>query len=72
MGSISWPLILLGASFFCNFFLQIFRLLAATAQKLEEEDKNRHIIIDADLIWLYFKLEPKLALTAITMALAHA
>ena len=51
---------------------QVFRLLAATAQKLEEEDKKRHIIIDADLIWLYFKLEPKLALTAITMALAHA
>ena len=35
---------------------QIFRLLAATAQKLEEEDKDRHIIFDADLIWLYFKL----------------
>ena len=46
--------------------------MAATAQKLEEEDKDRHIIIDADLIWLYFKLEPKLALTAVTMALAHA
>ena len=39
---------------------------------MEEEDKNRHIIIDADLIWLYFRLKPKLALTAITMALAQA
>ena len=51
---------------------QIFRLLAAIAQKLEEEDMNRHIIIDADLIWLYFNLEPKLALTAVTMAFSHA
>ena len=51
---------------------QIFRLLAATTQKLKEEDKNRNIIFDADLLWHYFKLKPELALTAITMAMAHA
>ena len=51
---------------------QIFRLLAVTTQKLEEEDKNRNIIFDADLLWLYFKLEPEQALTAITMAMAYA
>jgi hypothetical protein len=51
---------------------QIFRLLAVTVQKLEEEDKHRNIIFDGDLLWLYFKLKPELALTAITMAMAHA
>ena len=50
---------------------QIFRLLATTAKQLEETEENRHIIFDADLIWLYFKLEPQQALIAITLALAH-
>ena len=50
---------------------QIFRPLATTAHQLEETEKNIHIIFDGDLIWLYFKLEPKQALIAITLALAH-
>ena len=50
---------------------QIFRQLVTTANKLEETEKNRHITFDGDLIWLYFKLEPKLAIIVITLALAH-
>ena len=50
---------------------QICRLLATTAQKLEKTEKDRKIVFDADLIWLYFKIEPKLALVAITLAMAH-
>ena len=50
---------------------QIFRLLATTAQKLEKTEQNRTIIFHADLIYVYFKIKPKLALVAITLAMAH-
>ena len=29
------------------------------------------IVFDADLIWLYFKIEPRLAMVAITLAMAN-
>ena len=50
---------------------QIFRLLSTTAQQLVETDQNRLIVFDADLIWLYFKIEPRLAMVAVTLAMAN-